>query len=87
MRLLNPRGRMAFHDEVYTGNVYSRPAIASEQCNRFQLATSRFFDRAPDVFRFAAGADRDQNVAIISKCAHLAGKNFVEAVIITSSGN
>src|SRR4029453_3340507 len=55
-------------------------------CDRFQLARFRFFQCAPDVFRFAGSRQTNEQIAGKTKRRDLAGKDFIETVIITRGG-
>ena len=48
----------------------------------FSLARFRFFQRAPDVFRFAGSRQADEHVARHAERRNLTGKNFIESIIV-----
>ena len=87
VRFLDPRGRITLHDKIDIGQPGCRPAIAPKYRDCFQFSSASFFNCAPDIFRFTAGADRYQQVAGIAKRPDLAGKNFIETVIVSGCSN
>ena len=73
---------MAPDQKIDVGNTDGRSAVASEKCDRFQLARFCFFQRALDIFGFPGSRQANEQIAGHTKGGHLACENFVESIII-----
>jgi hypothetical protein len=84
---LDARGGIARDNQIHLGNIFARPAIPPEERDRFQVSRFSFFERAPNVGRFATRRNRDQNITRFSEGHDLSGKNFLESEIVSGSGD
>lgn len=82
VRFLDSRRRIAFHRKIDIGHSNGRSAVAAEQRDRFESTFFSFLERTPDIGRFAARANGDENVSRFSESGDLSRKDFLEAVII-----
>jgi hypothetical protein len=83
VRLLNSRSRIARDDKIDIGDAGAGAAVASEKRDCFQFSLVRFFERASDILRLAAGRDRDQDIVVLSESPDLSRENFIESVIVS----
>ena len=82
VRFLNARGRIAFYRKIDIGQAKAGPTVAAKQRDRFQFAFFSFLNRSPDIVRFAARANSDENVPAPSESDDLPRKDFFESVVI-----
>jgi len=83
VRFLDSRCGIASHDEIDIGNISARSAVAAEQGDSFQFSRFPFLEGSPNVRRFSARGDGDEDVTRLSKGGHLSRKNFFKTIIIS----
>src|ERR1051326_222544 len=86
MPLLDALGVVRGDDDRNVNHLLRRTSTLSQKSDDGETALLRFGDRTVDVFRFAAGADRDENVAGVAEPLHLAGENVLEPQIVPAGG-
>ena len=82
VRFLDARSGIAFYRKIDIGHANGRSTVAAEQRDRFESPFFSFVERTPDIGRFAARANGDENVSRFSESRDLSRKDFLEAVII-----
>jgi hypothetical protein len=80
--LLNPRRGISLHDQINRRRAFRETAVATEETNAFDSLAFRLFERAQNIFRFAARRERDQHVAFFAEAVDLPRENFVRVIIV-----
>jgi len=84
--LLDTGGGARGDDQIDIGGSGGEASPLSQQSDRFHLLAARFLDSGKHVARFAAGRQRDEDIARFAECPNLPRKDILKAVVIPDRG-
>lgn len=84
LRFLDSRRHISRHEEINRGNSLREPSVTAQKANALETLALAFFEGAQNIFRFTAGGQRYESVALFAQAPDLPRKNFVGVIVIAN---